>query len=258
MAELPPWLDIKPNESVNSMLAGYKLGLEEREGNQRMALAKQKLGAYERKSSLDAQVKREQILSNFQREQTQAAVADAYHKSMTGLAKQRLDFEYQNKQREFQAKAAEISDTVGYANAVANGTPPMQARAQFPLAKVPGTEDKPATSPTETVTERFPAVEGKPADVTPAYTRGWYNPARWVEGKNAPAVTNAPAIEGHPAYSVSQKIPANVSPAQAFRAVGPGTNAVPGTGASAPKIIRDKNGKFILANQAAEDEAVEP
>jgi hypothetical protein len=162
--ELPPWLNFSPQTFVGAAETGRRLqqsqeqiGLEgERVGLERERLAQsagqataqlgmegQRLAAQERQAMMEAQIHRETILSNFQRAQTQAAMTQAYHQATLGIAKNRLDLEGQKLHQGVQTRAKEISDTVGYANAVATGTPPLQARAQFPLAKLPATEEKP-------------------------------------------------------------------------------------------------------------------
>jgi hypothetical protein len=93
------------------------------------------------------QIHREQIASNFQRAQTQAAVTQAYHEATLGMAKNRLDLEGQKLQQTTQTKAKEISDTVGLANFVAKGGTLLDGIAQYPSGKLPATAEKTAKPP---------------------------------------------------------------------------------------------------------------
>lgn len=269
LGTLPPWLDVTPAQFGQAAAEGQRVNLERARLQQsahqaaaQLGLEAQRLAASERQAAMSAQIHREQVQANFQRAQSQQAMAKAYHDAQLGLQKQRLDLAGQKLQAGVQTAADQLNQK--QQAAAYKQAHPQVSNAEL-MSLFPGVPpnfiaamDKPATAPTETVTQHFPLVQGQPADVKPAHTRGWYNPARWFGDKNVPAVTNSPAIEGHPAYSVTQKIPANVSPAEAFRAMGPGTNAVAGTNAPAPNIIRDKNGKFILAPSPDEDQTVEP
>ena len=221
-----------------------------RDSNERLNLAKQKLAASERAAALNAQVKRELIVSNFQRAQTQAAVAKAYHDSMIGLANNRLDIEKKKLDVTTQTQTKVISDTVGYANAVASGTPPLQARAQFPLAKLLAAEEK---GQTETITRRTDvpdaaAVLPTPAQsASPGYLGGWL----FGLGKH-PAI---PATPGSPAtlkgqLTESVKVPVGTSPASAFRAA---QSPAGGTAATPAKQFTDKSGTVYNYTGTSDD-----
>ncbi len=238
MAEygLPPWLEARPTDTAESLTRGLQLGMEMREARDRHQMAQQQIGmeqqrlaASERNTALEAQIRRETIIANFQRAQTQTAMTKAYHDAQLGLEKGRLDLETQKLEQATQEKVAALADRQGYALAIASGMKPAEALAKYPRAWTPGLaigESKPVE---QSVTEHFKEVTGQPADITPAHERSYLNPMRYISGPTAPAVTNAPAIEGHPAYSVTRKIPAGVSPADAFKENQMPDNAAPQT-----------------------------
>lgn len=57
----------------------------------------------------------------------------------------------------------------------------------------------------QTTTEEIPAVEGQPADVTPAYEPGAIK--RFFGAEPRPAVTNAPAIPAQPEKKITRRVP---------------------------------------------------
>src|SRR5208282_2455406 len=120
MAELS-WLESTPTDARDSLAAGLKLGMDFRDTSQRLQMAHQKIASDERATALDAQVRREQIMSNFQRAVTQTALTKAYHDSQLGLQKSRLALENQKLIQSTQEKAKILADRQGYANAVAGG-----------------------------------------------------------------------------------------------------------------------------------------
>jgi hypothetical protein len=275
---LPPWLDVSPNQFVQAAEAGTRAGLErsqlvqqgdlERarmkqqgqlegarisqqaqqagmqaslEGTriaqsaaqaaQQLGLERQKLAFQQQQTAMEFQVSEETSKQNFMVKQTQDAVNNAYRQAQIGLGQQRIDQTAQKVKQDLAEKAQALADRQSYAMAVAGGMTPAEALAKYPSAWTPALAQATAKpGPEQTVTEHFKEVEGKDADVTPGGTRSFLNPMRYLAGKDYPAVTNAPAVEGHPAYSVTQKVPVGTSPTDAFRAAQPS----PASGATAP------------------------
>ena len=252
---VPEWLNVNPSSFVQAREAGDQMGLQRarlgQEGalesariNQQGALAmaqlhqsaaqaaaslaqkQQELEAGQKQTAVEFQAAQETAKQNFMLRQTQDAVLNAYRQAQIGLGKQRVQQAAQKIQQATAEKAQGLADRQNYAMAVASGMTPAEALAKYPLAWTPAlAQAATKPGPEQTVTQHFKEVEGKDADVTPGGTRAIYNPMRYLAGKDYPAVTNAPAVEGHPAYSVTQKMPAGTSPMDAFRAAQPAPTA---------------------------------
>jgi hypothetical protein len=199
---------------------------------QQLAFEKQKLQAQQQQTAMEFQVGEETSKQNFMVKQTQDAVNNAYRQAQIGLGQQRIDQTAQKVKQDLAEKAQALADRQSYAMAVAGGMTPAEALAKYPSAWTPALAQATAKpGPEQTVTEHFKEVEGKDADVTPGGTRSFLNPMRYLKGADFPAVTNAPAVAGHPAYSVTQKMPVGTSPTDAFRAA---AQPSPASGATAP------------------------
>ena len=117
MPQLPPWLDVTPAQFGQAAAEGARVNLERSqlqqsaaESAQRLGMEQQRLDSAERQTAMENQIRRDQIAANFQRSQTQLAVAQAYHQNMIGLGKQRIGLEAAKLQQTAQDKAATLSD----------------------------------------------------------------------------------------------------------------------------------------------------
>ena len=155
----PPWLDFSPQTFAGAAEAGRRLqqsqeqiGLEgERVGLEaqrlqqsaaqstaQLGMESQRLAASERQAAMETQIRRETILSNFQRAQTQTAMTQAYHQAQLGIAKSRLEQEGQKLRAATQEKALALADRQNYAMFVAGGGNPAEGIAKYPRAWEPG------------------------------------------------------------------------------------------------------------------------
>jgi len=258
MSELPSWLEARPTDARDSLMAGLQLGMQFREVKQRHAMAQQQLGlekqrldASQKNAALMAQVRREGINANLQRALTQLELTKSYHDAALGLAKSRIDQEGQKIQQAKSKTTREAFDTVGYANAVASGKmTPLQARARYPMAKLPGGETKAA--PEETFTRRT-YIDAKPeVPATPAQPASKGLLGGWLFGLGAhPPI---PAVPGQPAKAKGEltetvKAPPGTDAASAFQsAQSPAAPVGPGTQSATPQKF--KKGDRVKQNGA--------
>jgi hypothetical protein len=234
-------LDVTPAQFGQAAAEGARVNLQRQElaqhtaqANAQLGMEQQRLDASERQAAMEAQIRRETLVANFQRSQTQAAVAQAYHQATLGIAKNRLNLESQKLQQATQDKASTLADRQNYAMSIAGGMSPAEALAKYPRAWEPGLASgvsKPGPEETMTRHSTSDAVASKPATTSQigllsrlGITTGITPGTPYKRGTEKTQLTE------------SVKVPVGTDPASAFRAAQPAPAPAAPAAASASNL----------------------
>ncbi len=262
---VPPWLDVTPAQFGQAAAEGARLNLSRQELAQRgqeenarlqmsaaasaaqLGMEQKRLAATEKQMAMQHQLREDMLASNFQRAQTQSAVARAYHEAMIGLGKQRLADTAAKTAQVHKDAAQALSDTQNFSMFIAGGGSIAEGMAKYPRAN-PRTVSlltRPNAGQTENIERRtdVPAAPATPGSPAQPASKGYLGGMLFGLGAH-PAI---PAVPAQPAaykttLSETMKVPPGTDPASVFKSA-TATNAPPT--ATAPKeIVRmTKDGK---------------
>ncbi len=149
---VPAWLDVTPAQFGQAAAEGARLNLSRQELAQRgqeenaklqmsaaasaaqLGMEQKRLAATEQQMAMQHQLREDMLASNFQRAQTQSAVARAYHEAMIGLGKQRLADTAAKTAQVHKEAAQALSDTQNFAMFIAGGGSIAEGLAKYPRA----------------------------------------------------------------------------------------------------------------------------